>query len=100
MWIRRKEHFRNASAGPERSKVSASVYFRPDTRGTVPPQGWDEACPLCGAHIIVSRPAHGGTAISEVLPSGARIPHPCFDRLRGKRASEETLDLFEWLDRA
>ena len=99
MWIRRKEHFRNASARPERSKVSASVYFRPDTRGGAPPQGWAETCPICGAPIVVSRPAHGGTAISEVLPSGAHIPHPCFDRMKGKRASDETLDLFGWLDR-
>ena len=60
-------------------------------------QAWDERCPHCSAAIRVSRPRHGGTAISEVLPSGRLIPHPCFDRLRGKRAGRETLDLFfDW----
>ena len=96
MWIHRKEHFRNAGTGPERAKVAATVYFRPDTAEGPPPQGWDERCPQCGAPVRVSRPRHGGTAISEVLPSGALIPHPSFDRLRGKRASDETLDLFAW----
>lgn len=58
---------------------------------------WDERCPHCSAAIRVSRPRHGGTAISEILPSGRLIPHPCFDRLRGKRAGRETLDLFfDW----
>ena len=100
MWIHRKEHFRNASDRPERSKVAATVYFRPDTAEPPPPQGWDERCPQCSAAIRVSRPRHGGTAVSEVLPSGALIPHPCFDRLRGKRASEETMDLFgDWAAR-
>lgn len=96
MWIHRKEHFRNASGAPERSKVAATVYYLPDTKEPPPRHGWEENCPLCGAHIRVSRPAHGGTAVSEILPSGAMIPHPCFDRLRGKRPSDETLDLFEW----
>ena len=100
MWIHRKEHFRNASDRPERSKVAATVYFRPDTAEPPPPQGWDERCPQCSAPIRVSRPRHGGTAVSEVLPSGALIPHPCFDRMRGKRASEETMDLFgDWAAR-
>lgn len=96
MWIHRKEHFRNASGAPERSKVAATVYFRPDTAEPPPRQGWDERCPHCDAPIRVSRPQHGGTAISEILPGGQLIPHPCFDRLRGKRASDETLDLFAW----
>ncbi|OYW85715.1 MAG: hypothetical protein B7Z22_08030 [Hyphomonas sp. 32-62-5] len=47
-------------------------------------------------HIRVSKPSHGGTFVSEVLPSGRHIPHPCFDRMKGKRPSDETLDLFEW----
>ena len=42
MWIHRKEHFRNASSAPERSKVAATVYFRPDTAEGPPRQGWDE----------------------------------------------------------
>ena len=96
MWIHRKEHFRNAGTGPERAKVAATVYFRPDTAEPPPARGWDERCPHCDAPIRVSRPQHGGTAVSEVLRSGQMIPHPCFDRLRGKRASDETLDLFEW----
>lgn len=96
MWVHRREHFRNASAGPERSKVAATVYFIPDTGEAPPRQGWEECCPLCGAPIRVSKPSQGGTAVSEVLPSGRYIPHPCFDRMKGKRASDETLDLFEW----
>ncbi len=96
MWIRRKEHFRNAGTGPERAKVAATVYFRPDTAEPPPARGWDERCPHCDAPIRVSRPQHGGTAVSEILSSGRLIPHPCFDRMRGKRASDETLDLFEW----
>ena len=100
MWIHRKEHFRNASERPERSKVAATVYFLPDTKEVPPRQGWEEACPHCGAAIRVMKPRHGGTAVSEALPSGRLIPHPCFDRLRGKRPSDETLDLFEWLEQA
>jgi len=96
MWIHRKEHFRNASAGPERSKVVATVYYLPDTAEPPPRQGWDERCPHCGAPIRVMRPQRGGTAVCEALPSGRLLPHPCFDRLRGKRPSDETLDLFEW----
>lgn len=97
MWIHRKEHFRNAGAGPERAKVAATVYFRPDTAEPPPRQGWDERCPHCEAPIRVMKPERGGTAVSEVLASGRLIPHPCFDRLRGKRASDETLDLFfDW----
>ena len=96
MWIHRKEHFRNAGTGPERAKVAATVYFRPDTAEPPSARGWDERCPHCDAPIRVSRPQHGGTAVSEVLRSGQMIPHPCFDRLRGKRPSDETLDLFEW----
>jgi hypothetical protein len=96
MWIHRKEHFRNASDRPERSKVAATVYYLPDTAEPPPRQGWDERCPHCDAPIRVMKPERGGTAVSEVLPSGRLIPHPCFDRLRGKRASDETLDLFEW----
>ncbi len=96
MWIHRKEHFRNAGTGPERAKVAATVFFRPDTAEPPPARGWDERCPHCDAPIRVSRPQHGGTAVSEVLRSGQMIPHPCFDRLRGKRPSDETLDLFEW----
>lgn len=97
MWVHRREHFRNASDRPERSKVAATVYFVPDTGEPAPKQGWDERCPHCGVAIRVSKPANGGTAVSEVLASGRLIPHPCFDRLRGKRASDETLDLFEWM---
>lgn len=100
MWIYRKEHFRNADASEARSRVAATVYFRPDTTAPAPPLGWAEACPHCGAHVRVAKPAQGGTVVSEVLPSGRMIPHPCFDRLRGKRASEETLDLFDWAERA
>jgi len=97
MWIHRKEHFRNASAGPERSKVAATVYYLPDTAEPPPRQGWDERCPHCDAPIRVMKPERGGTAVTEVLPSGRLIPHPCFDRLRGKRPSDETLDLFaDW----
>ncbi len=96
MWIHRTDHFRNASAGPERSKVAATVYYLPDTNAPPPPRGWEEACPHCGAPIRVGKPARGGTAVSELLPSGLMIPHPCFDRLRGKRPSDETLDLFAW----
>lgn len=96
MWIHRKEHFRNASGAPERSKVAATVYYLPDTAEPPPRQGWDERCPHCSVPIRVSKPSRGGTAVSEILPSGAMIPHPCFDRLRGKRPSDETLDLFEW----
>ncbi len=99
MWIRRKEHFRNASASPERSRVAATIYFRPDGREAPPPQGWAEACPVCGAPVRVGKPAKGGTAVSEVLPSGALIPHPCFERLKGKRAGGDTLDLFAWQPR-
>lgn len=94
MWIHRKEHFRNASYRPERSKVAATVYFLPDTKEPPPRQGWEEACPHCGAPIRVMKPRHGGTAVCEALPSGRLIPHPCFDRLRGKHPSDETLDLF------
>ena len=83
MWVHRREHFRNASDRPERSKVAATVLFIPDITRDAP--------------IRVSKPAHGGTAVSEVLASGGCIPHPCFDRLRGKRASDEMLDLFEWV---
>jgi hypothetical protein len=97
MWVHRKEHFRNASDRPERSKVAATVYYIPDTGDAPPRAGWDERCPHCDAPIRVSKPAKGGTAVSEVLTSGRYIPHPCFDRLRGKRASDETLDLFEWM---
>jgi hypothetical protein len=97
MWIRRKEHFRNAGRSPERSRVAATVYYLPDTDEPPPARGWDERCPHCSAAIRVSRPRHGGTAIREILPSGRLIPHPCFDRLRGKRAGRETLDLFfDW----
>jgi len=96
MWIRRKELFRNASGAPERSKVAATVCYLPDTAEPPPARGWDERCPHCGAPIRVSKPARGGTAISEVLPGGALIPHPCFDRLRAKRPSDATLELFGW----
>ncbi|KCZ97045.1 hypothetical protein HPO_16755 [Hyphomonas polymorpha PS728] len=96
MWIHRKEHFRNANASPERSRVAATIYYRPDGKDAPPRQGWAENCPVCGAPIRVSKPSHGGTFVSEVLPSGRHIPHPCFDRMKGKRPSDETLDLFEW----
>jgi hypothetical protein len=96
MWIHRKAHFRNANARPERSKVAATVYYIPDTAEPPPRQGWDERCPLCSAPIRVGKPARGGTAVSELLASGALVPHACFDRLRGKRAGDDTLDLFAW----
>ena len=63
MWIHRKEHFRNASSAPERSKVAATVYYRPDTAEPPPRQGWDERCPHCDAPIRVMKPERGGTAV-------------------------------------
>lgn len=46
MWIHRKEHFRNASSAPERSKVAATVYFRPDTAEAPRPKDGTNAAPI------------------------------------------------------
>ncbi len=96
MWIHRREHLRASGQSEARSRVTATVYYRRKDAAAPPPQGWPETCPLCAAPVHVSKPAHGGTFISERLPSGRHIVHPCFDRMAGKRRSDETLDLFEW----
>lgn len=96
MWVHRREHLRSTRASAERARVAATIYYRADSAQSPPAQGWPETCPVCGAAIRVCRPAHGGVFISEILPSGRHVAHPCFDRMKGKRPSEETLDLFEW----
>ena len=71
MWIHRKEHFRNASGAPERSRVAATVYYLPDTAESLPRQGWDERCPHCSAAIRVSRPGTAAPPSAKFSPPAA-----------------------------
>ena len=77
--------------------VSATSYFVPDGESFKIGRSFRALCPDCGAAVLVSKVPNGGTVVSERLPGGQLLKHPCFDRLSGKKKSSasENLDLFE-----